>query len=151
MHRGQNVFSQLMQVLPWREFSRLVTRYRGDRGVHKLNCAQQFRAMAFARLTRRMRPRTSGPGNAFPRTACTRTNRRLSMYLGFASTKQSDSPASRNGCWVESASRALKSYTSCGSNCPERKSEVPENKGLIERLHRKKYDHIFKSFVFSHF
>ena len=34
-------------------FSRIVGRYRGDRGVRNLNCAQQFRAMACAQLTRR--------------------------------------------------------------------------------------------------
>lgn len=34
-------------------FSRIVERHHGDRGVRSLNCAQQFRAMAFAQLTRR--------------------------------------------------------------------------------------------------
>ena len=53
MYRGQTVFSQLMQFVPWMAFSRIVTRYSGDRGVRNLNCAQQFRAMAFAQLTRR--------------------------------------------------------------------------------------------------
>ena len=53
MYRGQTVFSQLMQFVPWRAFSRIVARYSGDRGVRNLNCAQQFRAMAFAQLTRR--------------------------------------------------------------------------------------------------
>ena len=53
MFRGQTVFSQLMQFVPWVAFSRIVARYRGDRGVRKLNCAQQFRALAFAQLTRR--------------------------------------------------------------------------------------------------
>ncbi len=53
MYRGQTVFSQLMQFVPWMAFSRIVARYRGDRGVRQLNCAQQFRAMAFAQLTHR--------------------------------------------------------------------------------------------------
>ena len=53
MYRGQTVFSQLMQFVPWRAFSRIVARYSGDRGVRNLNCAQQFRARAFAQLTRR--------------------------------------------------------------------------------------------------
>ena len=53
MYRGQTVFSHPMQFLPWREFSRIVARCRGGRGVRKLNCAQQFRAMAVAQLTRR--------------------------------------------------------------------------------------------------
>ena len=53
MCRGQTVFSKLMQFVPWMAFFRIVARYRGDRGDRKLNCAQQFRALAFARLTRR--------------------------------------------------------------------------------------------------
>ena len=53
MYRGQTVFAQLMQFVPWMAFSRIVARYNGDRGVRNLNCAQQFRAMAFAQLTHR--------------------------------------------------------------------------------------------------
>ncbi len=53
MYRGQTVFSQLMQFVPWMAFSRIVARYGRDRGVRNLNCAQQFRAMAFAQLTHR--------------------------------------------------------------------------------------------------
>ncbi len=57
MYCGQTVFSQLMQFVPWMAFSRIVARYSGDRGVRHLNCAQQFRAMAFGQLTRRRRLR----------------------------------------------------------------------------------------------
>jgi hypothetical protein len=39
--------------LPWTTFARYVTRYRGDKGVRTLTCAEQFRAMAFAQLTYR--------------------------------------------------------------------------------------------------
>ena len=53
MDRVPTVFSQFMQFVPWRAFSRIVARYKGDRGVRKLNCAQQFRAMACAQMTRR--------------------------------------------------------------------------------------------------
>ena len=53
MYRGQTVFVQLMQFVRWMAFSRTVARYKGDRGVRNLNCAQQFRALAFAQLTRR--------------------------------------------------------------------------------------------------
>ena len=42
-----------MQFVPWKAFSRIVARYRGDRGVRKLNCAHQFRALAFVQLSRR--------------------------------------------------------------------------------------------------
>lgn len=53
MYRGQTLFSQVMQHVPWMAFSRIVARYDGDRRVRRLNCAQQFRAMAFAQLTGR--------------------------------------------------------------------------------------------------
>ena len=42
-----------MDFLPWTTFSRYVERYGGDKGVTALNCAEQFRAMAFAQLTYR--------------------------------------------------------------------------------------------------
>ena len=51
MNAGKTLFAQLMDFLPWTTFSRIVTRYGGDRGVRGFKCAEQFRAMAFAQLT----------------------------------------------------------------------------------------------------
>jgi hypothetical protein len=51
MNAGKTLFAQLMDFLPWTTFTRIVTRYNGDRRVRVLNCAEQFRAMAFAQLT----------------------------------------------------------------------------------------------------
>jgi hypothetical protein len=42
---------------PWSTFRRIVKRYNGDHHVMTLNCAEQFRAMAFAQLTYRGRLR----------------------------------------------------------------------------------------------
>ena len=53
MYAGKTLFAQLMDFLPWSTFARLVERYRGDRGVRTLTCAEQYRAMAFAQLTYR--------------------------------------------------------------------------------------------------
>jgi hypothetical protein len=53
MHIGKTLFAQLMDFLPWTTFQRIVDRYNGNRGATKLNCAEQFRAMAFAQLTYR--------------------------------------------------------------------------------------------------
>ena len=53
MNLGKILFAQLMDFLPWTTFSRIVERYNGDRGVTMFNCAEQFRAMAFAQLTYR--------------------------------------------------------------------------------------------------
>jgi IS4 transposase len=53
MNIGKTLFAQLMDFLPWTTFTRIVTRYGGDRYVKSLTCAEQFRIMAFAQLTYR--------------------------------------------------------------------------------------------------
>jgi hypothetical protein len=53
MHTGQTLFAQLMDLLPWTTFARIVERYGGDRYVKSLRCAEHFRVMAFAQLTYR--------------------------------------------------------------------------------------------------
>jgi hypothetical protein len=53
MNFGQTLFAQLMDFLPWSTFSRIVSRYGGDRAVRTLSCASQYRVMAFAQLTYR--------------------------------------------------------------------------------------------------
>lgn len=51
MNAGQTLFSQLMDILPWSTFARIVARYGGDRSVQTFPCTEQYRAMAFAQLT----------------------------------------------------------------------------------------------------
>ena len=53
MNAGETLFAQIMEFIPWTSFSRIVTRYAGDAGVRRMNCAEQFRIMAFAQLTTR--------------------------------------------------------------------------------------------------
>src|SRR3984957_14361365 len=53
MNTGKTLFAQLMEFLPWKAFSRVVTRYGGDFGVRTLSCGEQYRAMAFAQWTYR--------------------------------------------------------------------------------------------------
>jgi hypothetical protein len=53
MNTGKTLFAQIMDVLPWKTFHRIVARHGGDKGVRSLTCAEQFRAMAFAQLTYR--------------------------------------------------------------------------------------------------
>jgi hypothetical protein len=48
---GRSLFSQVMDLVPWTSFDRLVTKYGGDVRVRKFRCTEQFRAMAFAQLT----------------------------------------------------------------------------------------------------
>jgi hypothetical protein len=40
-----------MDFVPWTSFRRIFARYAGDRRVRTLNCAEQFRVLAFAQLT----------------------------------------------------------------------------------------------------
>ena len=51
MYAGKTLFAQLMDFVPWTSFRRIVARYGGDTRVRSLNCAEQFRVMAFAQLT----------------------------------------------------------------------------------------------------
>ena len=51
MYVGKTLFAQLMEFVPWTSFRRIVARYGGDARVRTLNCAEQFRVMAFAQLT----------------------------------------------------------------------------------------------------
>ncbi|HKU86747.1 MAG TPA: IS4 family transposase [Casimicrobiaceae bacterium] len=53
MRVGKLVFTQLMDHLPWKTFSRIVERYGGDHRVRQFSCASQFRCMAFAQLAYR--------------------------------------------------------------------------------------------------
>ena len=53
MYTAKALFAQLMDFLPWTTFARLAVRYGGDSRVRKINCAKQFRVMAFAQLAYR--------------------------------------------------------------------------------------------------
>ena len=53
MRAGKFVFAQLMELLPWKRFQRLVAKYGGDRYVKHFSCSDQFLSMAFAQLTYR--------------------------------------------------------------------------------------------------
>ena len=51
MNVGKTLFAQIMEFIPWTSFGRIVDRYSGNAGVRRMNCAEQFRVMAFAQLT----------------------------------------------------------------------------------------------------
>ncbi len=51
MNSGKTMFTQVMDLMPWTGFMRIVAHYGGDTRVRSFTCAEQFRAMAFAQLT----------------------------------------------------------------------------------------------------
>ena len=53
MYSGKTLFAQVMNLLPWTTFARIVDRYAGDRNVRTLRCSEHYRALAFAQLTAR--------------------------------------------------------------------------------------------------
>lgn len=53
MNEGRSVFSQLMEHAPHHHFRKCVERYRGNHGVRRFRCWDQFLCMAFAQLTYR--------------------------------------------------------------------------------------------------
>ena len=50
---GRTLFSQIMDLVPWTSFDRIVSRYGGDIRVRSLRCSEQFRIMTFAQMTYR--------------------------------------------------------------------------------------------------
>ena len=53
MNDGRTVFSQIMALLPLKQFHRCVERYHGDHNVKTFSCLDQFLTLAFAQLTHR--------------------------------------------------------------------------------------------------
>jgi transposase len=51
MNVGKTLFAQVMEYVPWKTFSRIIDRHRGDAGVRTLGCAELFRVMVFSQLT----------------------------------------------------------------------------------------------------
>jgi len=52
MHEGKMVFSQVMELVPWRRFQTCVDRHQGDQKIKTFYCHEFFRVMAFAQMTR---------------------------------------------------------------------------------------------------
>ena len=50
MNVGKTLFAQVMEYVPWKNFSRIIERHHGDAGVRTLGCADLFRVMAFSQL-----------------------------------------------------------------------------------------------------
>jgi hypothetical protein len=53
MYKGQMVFAQVMDLVPWRRFQTCVDRYHGDVKTHALSTREFFKIMAFAQITSR--------------------------------------------------------------------------------------------------
>ena len=53
MHQGKYVFSQIMELVPWKRFQTCVNRYKGDYRIQGFKCSDYFKVMAFAQLTYR--------------------------------------------------------------------------------------------------
>jgi hypothetical protein len=52
MYEGKMVFSQVMELVPWRRFQTCVDRHQGDQKIKTFYCREFFRVMAFAQMTR---------------------------------------------------------------------------------------------------
>jgi hypothetical protein len=113
MNSGKTMFSQLMDLMPWTGFGRIVARYGGDARVSSFPCTEQFRAMAFAQLTWRESLRDIG--------ACLAANPSRLYAMGFSQPVRRSTLANANEnrdwrIWAEVAEslirRARKLY--CG-------------------------------------
>lgn len=115
MNFGKTMFTQLMDLMPWTGFGRIVARYGGDTRVRSFTCAEQFRAMAFAQLTWRESLRDI--------EACLAANRSRLYAMGFRQPVRRSTLADANEnrdwrIWAEVAEslirRARKLY--CGED-----------------------------------
>ena len=115
MNSGKTMFTQLMNLMPWTGFGRIVARYGGDTRVRSFTCAEQFRAMAFAQLTWRENLRDI--------EACLGANRSRLYAMGFRQPVRRSTLADANEnrdwrIWAEVAEalirRARKLY--CGED-----------------------------------
>ena len=50
MNIGKSLFAHIVEFVLWTSFARIVERYSGNAGVRRINCAEQFRVLAFAQL-----------------------------------------------------------------------------------------------------
>ena len=88
MHEGRYVFAQLMQHLPLTTFRRCVARYRGEHGIKRFSCLDQYLCLAFAQLTWRESLRDI--------EACLRAQSCKLYHLGFRSTIARNTLANAN-------------------------------------------------------
>ena len=58
MNKGKTIFSQIMSLIPERDFKACVDRYKGNYRSRNLSCKDQFLVMSYAQLTGR---RVKGP------------------------------------------------------------------------------------------
>jgi hypothetical protein len=91
MNSGRNVFAQLIEHLPHRQFQKCVVRYCGDRYAKNFSCWDQYLAMAFAQLTyreslrdpRRLRTSWRPACTRFYRFSALRSSRKRPFYAPF--------------------------------------------------------------------
>lgn len=51
MNTGKTLFAQVIEFVPWKNFSRVIDRHHGDVGIRTLTYAEIFRILAFSQLT----------------------------------------------------------------------------------------------------
>ena len=55
MNKGKTIFSQIMSLIPERDFKTCVDRYKGNYRARNFSCKDQFLVMSYAQLTGRDR------------------------------------------------------------------------------------------------
>lgn len=53
MNKGKTIFSQIMSLIPERDFKTCVDRYKGNYRARNFSCKDQFLVMSYAQLTGR--------------------------------------------------------------------------------------------------
>ena len=125
MHQGQYVFAQLMRLLPWHTFRRLVGKFEGDRYAKRFSCTDQFLCMAFAQLTGRESLRDI--------ETCLRAHQDKCFHLGFRS------PVSRSTLADANESRDWRIYAEFAKAVIGKAQRLYANERLGEELAQTAY------------
>jgi hypothetical protein len=87
MFQGQYVFSQIVELIPRREFDQCVRRFQGNQGIRNFDCRDQLLALLFGQLTNLRSLRGI--------VLCLNAHSNLLYHLGFKSTNFTLSTLSR--------------------------------------------------------
>src|SRR5437764_6563066 len=113
MNAGKTLFAQVMELVPWKTFGRIVERHKGDAGVRTLSCADLFRVMAFAQLTWRESLRDI--------EACLAANQAKLFHMGL---KAPPAPLDAGRC-LEPARLAHLSRAGSATDCARQNAVCP--------------------------
>ena len=117
----QTVFNQIVSLIPWYEFDKLVLKYGGNYKVKSFKCKQHFLTMIFAQLTKRESLRGI--------EICLSSQKNKLYHMGFGNCN-----ISRNTISNANETRDYRIYEELSLILIERAKKLYKNESVIESL-----------------